>query len=70
MGRDPLRPDGVTTGEEAPEFGITGMAIGCGSCIRPPPLGVRGAKREGVESRRYDTDGDTARRFAGRGYGS
>lgn len=62
-GRELLKPDGVTTGDDAPELGIVGMAIGCGRGTRFP-LGVRGANNEGWESRRYETDGDTARRFA------
>ena len=64
-----MTAEGVTTGEEAHELGPTGIAMGCGSgiAIRPPLPGVRGVWFS--DSRRYDTDGETARRFAD-GYGS
>ena len=43
-GREPLPSDDGTIGDDAPELGATGMAMGCGSVIRPGPLGVRGEK--------------------------
>ena len=46
-GRVPLRPEGVTTGEGAPELGSTGIEIGCGRGTRLFPLGVRGANSIG-----------------------
>lgn len=50
------------TGDDAPEFNPLGMAIGSGMGTREL-FGVRGLKREGWLSRRYDKEGETARRL-------
>ena len=44
-GLEPLPSDDGTIGDDAPELGgATGMAMGCGTEMRPGPVGVRGVK--------------------------
>lgn len=72
MGRPPARLDRPSKdemmGDDAPEFMPFGMVIGIGMGTREE-LGVRG-KKEDCDSRRRETEGETARRLLALGYGS
>lgn len=72
-GREPLSAEvdevGII-GDDAPEFSPFGIVIGNGIGTREDPPGVRGPNSKGCDSRRRDTDGETARRLVAVGYGS